>query len=291
MTSLLATAVRFLILTQWLTQQVTGWVRPGNSCELGMAENAFDDQYVGCTEEMEAKAPQLLEEELKVNRNLRAEWKNAMEKWEEIKNKIDSSKRLKDSHGIALVAYTGNIAIEFNEAVRNFRQNTHNFQFKAFHYYLTRALQLLTTRECYTVYRGCKTKFDYSGKGNVRFGQFTSSSLSLLEAGRFLGYHERTLFKITTCLGVKIENFSRYQYEKEVLIPGYEVYQEVIKENDYISLRKPNISKSNYNCYYITTNSPRIPDSNFNSSGTKESSAFILLLPGLLVLLLLPAEL
>lgn len=218
-----------------------------------MAEDAFDDQYVGCTEEMEAKAPQLLEEELKVNRNLRKEWENATKEWEKKKNKTDSSKGLSDSHGIALVAYTGNIAIEFNEAVRNFRQNTHNFQFKAFHYYLTRALQLLRTGECYTVYRGCKTKFDYSGKGNVRFGQFTSSSLSLLVTVPFMDNYERTLFNITTCLGVKIENFSHFEYEKEVLIPGYEVYQEVIKKNEYISLRKPKISKSNYNCFYINS--------------------------------------
>ncbi|XP_036180984.1 T-cell ecto-ADP-ribosyltransferase 2-like [Myotis myotis] len=279
MTSLLATAVRFLILTQWLTQQVTGRVRPTNSCELGMAENAFDDQYVGCTEEMEAKAPQLLEEELKVNRNLRAEWEEAKTEWEKIKNKADSSKRLNDSHGIALVAYTGNIAIEFNKAVRNFRQNTHKFQFKAFHYYLTRALQLLMTGECYTVYRGCKTKFDYSGKGNVRFGQFTSSSLFEDKAREFITGHEGTLFTIRTCLGVYIERFSYYTSEKEVLIPGYEVYQEVIQNNNDISLDRPQKFKSNYNCFYI------------NSSGTKESSAFILLLPGLLVLRLLPAEL
>ncbi|XP_023614542.1 T-cell ecto-ADP-ribosyltransferase 1-like [Myotis lucifugus] len=279
MTSLLATAVHFLILTQWLTQQVTGRVRPGNSCWLDMAKNAFDDQYVGCTEEMEAKAPQLLEEELKVNRNLRAEWEKATKEWEKKKNKIDSSKRLSDSHGIALVAYTGNIGIEFNEAVRNFGQNRGNFQFKAFHYYLTRALQLLKPTNCYTVYRGCKTKFGYSGKGNVRFGQFASSSLSKEEAIKFTNNLKGTLFTIKTCSGVKIEMFSYYPSQKEVLIPGYEEYQKVNQNNNDLSLDRPKISKSNYNCFYI------------NSSGMKESSAFILLLPGLLVLRLLPAEL
>ncbi|XP_023614543.1 T-cell ecto-ADP-ribosyltransferase 2-like [Myotis lucifugus] len=279
MTSLLATAVHFLILTQWLTQQVTGRVRPGNSCWLDMAKNAFDDQYVGCTEEMEAKAPQLLEEEFKVNRNLSAEWKKAKTKWEEIKNKIDSSKRLSDFHGIALVAYTGDIGIEFNKAVRNFRQNTSKFQFKAFHYYLTRALQLLKPTNCYTVYRGYKTECNYIGKGNVRFGQVASSSLSKEEAIKFTDNHKGNLVTIKTCSGVKIEMFSYIPSQEEVLIPGYEEYQKVNQNNNDLSLDRPKISKSNYNCFYI------------NSSGTKESSAFILLLPGLLVLRLLPAEL
>ncbi|XP_059564537.1 T-cell ecto-ADP-ribosyltransferase 2-like [Myotis daubentonii] len=279
MTSLLATAVRFLILTPWLTRQVTGRVRPADPCELDMADDVFDDQYDGCIKEMEAKAPQLLEEELKVNRNLNTEWKKAKTKWKEIKNKIDSSKQLKDSHGIALVAYTGDIGTEFNKAVRNFRQNTNKFQFKAFHYYLTRALQLLKTKDCYTVYRGYNTKCNYIGKGNVRFGQFASSSLAEKVAINFTDNRKGTLFTIRTCLGVKIEMFSYIRSQKEVLIPGYEEYQKVIQNNNDVSLDRPKISKSNYNCFYI------------NSSGMKESSAFILLLPGLLVLRLLPAEL
>uniref|UniRef100_G1Q0U0 NAD(P)(+)--arginine ADP-ribosyltransferase n=1 Tax=Myotis lucifugus TaxID=59463 RepID=G1Q0U0_MYOLU len=286
---LLATAVRFLILTQWLTQQVTGRVQRADSCWLDMAENAFDDQYVGCTKEMEAKAPQLLREELKVNRNLRAEWEKATKEWEKRKNKIDSSKRLSDSHGIALVAYTGDIAIEFNKAVRNFRQNTNKFQFKAFHYYLTRALQLLTTpQECYTVYRGYKTKCNYIGKGNVRFGQFASSSLSKAEAIKFTNNGKGTLLTIRTCLGVKIEMFSYYPSQKEVLIPGYEEYQQVNQTKNGVSLMNPKRPKSNYNCFYI--NSSGQPGKQ-SSRGMKESSAFILLLPGLLVLRLLPAEL
>lgn len=235
--------------------QVTGRLQPVDSCELGMADDAFDDQYEGCTEEMEAKAPQLLKEELEVNRILNEAWEEAKIKWEEIKNKVDSSKLLNDSHGIALVAYTGDISNEFNKAIRNFRQNTNNFQFKAFHYYLTRALQLLLPGEktCYIVYRGCKTKFDYSGRGNVRFGQFASSSLSKSVAIRFSDYLKGTLFTIKTCLGVKIDKFSFYPLEEEVLIPGYEKYQEVTQNDNYISLMKPQISKSNYNCFYINS--------------------------------------
>lgn len=190
-----------------------------------MAINAFDDQYVGCAEEMEAKAPQLLKEELKVNRNLRKQWENAMNEWEKKKHNIDSSKGLSDSHGIAVVAYTGDIAVEFNEAVRNFRKNPNKFQFHAFHYYLTRALQLLKPEPvpCDAVYRGCKTKF--TGKGKIRFGQFASSSLSKDVAMDFAKNDKGTLFTMGTCFGVKIEMLAYNVSQKEVLIPGYEVYE------------------------------------------------------------------
>ncbi|XP_028373335.1 T-cell ecto-ADP-ribosyltransferase 2-like [Phyllostomus discolor] len=299
MTCLLATEVCFLILTQWLTQQVSSLSQLESSQDLDMTDDAFDDQYNGCTEEMDKKAPQLLEKELEVNGNLKHEWEMAQRKWKEIRNKADPSKKLNDFQGTALVAYTGDIAMEFNKAIRSFHQNSDKFQFKAFHYYLTRALQLLTTGECHTVYRGTRIKFVYKGKGNVRFGQFAPSSSSV-EAAKNVLFEKRlgTLFTIRTCLGVYIKNCSYYPSEKEVLIPGYEVFQQVTipskdktysqysltndgktlsKTHDEVSLESPQNFTSNYNCFY--------------SSGMRQHPVFILLLPSLLVLLLLPAEL
>ncbi|XP_006885790.1 PREDICTED: T-cell ecto-ADP-ribosyltransferase 1-like [Elephantulus edwardii] len=132
-----------------------------------MAYDAFDDQYEGCSEEMEKKAPQLLKEELEANKHLEVQWEEAKKRWKEIKNTISSSRQLNDFHGTAIVAYTGPIYEEFNKAVREFRQNSQYFQFKALHYYLTRAIQILQTGECYTVYRGCETKFYYNGLGDI----------------------------------------------------------------------------------------------------------------------------
>ncbi|KAM5223632.1 T-cell ecto-ADP-ribosyltransferase 2-like [Hipposideros larvatus] len=289
MTSLLAIAVHCLIVTQWLTQQVTGRECPNNPFELDMAANAFDDQYLGCTEEMDKKAPKLLKEELEMNKNFKEEWKRAKEKWEQIKNNR-YPEQFNDFHGTALVAYTGDIHAEFNKAIRQFNQTSHNFQFKAFHYYLTRALQLLSTGKCYLVYRGCATKAFYSGRGNVRFGQFASASTSVHVALAFA--KTGTLFTIRTCLGVDIQAFSLYPHENEVLIPAYEMFQNVIIQQpvgkyDKILLESPTKSKSNINCFYSSTNNLN----SFNSSGMTGSPAFLLLLPGLLVLLFLPADL
>lgn len=256
-----------------LSLQVTSWILSTQSSQLDMADNAFDDQYEGCTKEMEKKAPQLLKEEMRMNGLLRSEWEKAEEYWKQnMKKRINYPKQFNDFHGTALVAYTGDIAVEFNRAVREFRQNSLNFHFKAFHYYLTRALQLLSTTECYTVYRGSKTKFYHSKRGSVRFGQFTSSSLDRTVATRdYLGAGG-TLFTIRTCSGVDIQAFSTKPHEKEVLIPGYEVYQKVTvqgtnEKRNEILLESPKKMKSTFNCFHISTSNTRVGDNNFARSG------------------------
>lgn len=222
---------------------------------LDMAPNAFDDQYEGCVEEMEEKAPGFLQEDFSKNEELKLEWENAEKRWKKIKNRISYPEGFHDFHGIALVAYTGNIYRSFNNAIRNFKINPGNFHYKAFHYYLTRALQLLSNQDCRLVYRGSKTKFHYPGTGSVRFGHFASSSLTKTVAlsGLFFSAHG-TLFIIKTCLGVYIKEFSYFSSEEEVLIPGYEVYHRVTTQNaegyNQISLDSPQRKKSNFNCFY-----------------------------------------
>ncbi|XP_035294014.1 T-cell ecto-ADP-ribosyltransferase 2-like [Cricetulus griseus] len=275
--------IHMFLLTWLLTQQVTGLAESFN---LDMAPDAFDDQYEGCVQEMEKKAPQLLKEDFNMSEQLKVEWEKADQHWKKIKNKMSYPEGFHDFHGTALVAYTGDIHRDFNRAVREFRKNFHNFPYKAFHYYLTRALQLLNNKSCYTVYRGTTNKFHYSRTGSVRFGQFASSSSAKAVAVSkpFLS-NRGTLFSIETCLGVDIKEFSFLSTEKEVLIPGYEVYQKVIvtqNEKGYneVSLDSPQRGKSNFNCFY-------------SSTGGRDSPAFLLhvVLPGLLVQLFPLAEL
>lgn len=222
---------------------------------LDMAPNAFDDQYEGCVNKMEEKAPLLLQEDFNMNAKLKVEWEEAKKRWNNIKHSRSYPKGFNDFHGTALVAYTGSIAVDFNRAVREFKENPGQFHYKAFHYYLTRALQLLSNGDCHSVYRGTKTRFHYTGAGSVRFGQFTSSSLSkaVAQSPEFFSDHG-TLFIIKTCLGVYIKEFSLFPHEKEVLIPGYEVYQKARTQNatryNEIFLDSPKRKKSNYNCLY-----------------------------------------
>ena len=97
--------------------QVTGLAVP---FMLDMAPNAFDDQYESCVEDMEKKAPQLLQEDFNMNEELKLEWEKAEINWKEIKNSTSYPAGFHDFHGTALVAYTGNLAIDFNRAVRDF---------------------------------------------------------------------------------------------------------------------------------------------------------------------------
>lgn len=253
--------------------QVTGLKLKPESCLLDMARDAFDDQYEGCIQQMDKRAPQLLEEELNMNKEFKKQWLKSKNHWMNIKDNESITKIISqpfnDFHGIALVAYTGDISNEFNKAIKEFGQNPSNFHFKAFHYYLTRALQLLNKGKCHSVYRGCTTKFQLSGSKNVRFGQFASASLNKTIADEFRD-DSGTLFTIETCLGVYIKHFSHYQREEEVLIPGYEVYQEVnqqvFKKYDRISLRKPKKGRSKYNCFYVSSTHGELSN-NINNTG------------------------
>ncbi|GAB1303373.1 T-cell ecto-ADP-ribosyltransferase 1 [Apodemus speciosus] len=241
---------------------------------LDMAPNAFDDQYKGCVQQMENKAPELLQEDFNMNVELKLEWRKAQIKWNEIKNG-SYPKGFNDFHGTAVVAYTGDIHRNFNKVTREFKKNPANFHFRAFHYYLTRALQLLSNQSCRLVYRGADSKFGYKGKGSVRFGQFVSSSTDESKAFSPPFFcNSGTKFFIRTCLGVYIKNFSYYPQEEEVLIPGYEVYQNIttktVKECFEIHLDSPIKKKSNYNCYYSKSSTQT---DNISSSETQLSLA------------------
>ncbi|XP_038624804.1 T-cell ecto-ADP-ribosyltransferase 2-like [Tachyglossus aculeatus] len=161
------------------TPQVEGqWIK------MTMEYNAFDDQYKGCENKMDSIAHRLLQHEKKNNRILQYAWAKAQNKWyKEIKKKVyPLPSGFRDKYGIALVMYTDNrFYPHFNLAMRTNGRSLNYykkyFRYKAVHFYLTRALQLLPKISCTTwLYRGVKRKFIHLGTGPIRFGQFTSTS-------------------------------------------------------------------------------------------------------------------
>ncbi|KAG6923381.1 ADP-ribosyltransferase 5, partial [Chelydra serpentina] len=148
-----------------------------------------------------------------------------------------------------------------------------SFQFKAFHYYLTRALQLLRGR-CdvmynMTVYRGVFVSFQHTGSGHSRFGYFASSSFDLEIAKNF---GTATLFTIHTCFGIEIRNFSHFQEEEEVLIPVHEIFSVARgQEGNSFVLRSTNRACSHFNCAYLGGEKGQTC---VYSSGTKGGLAF-----------------
>ncbi|KYO18284.1 hypothetical protein Y1Q_0012772 [Alligator mississippiensis] len=259
-----ATVLMLLPVAIWLYLQ-TLLESPQMKSELvmDMMPDAFDDQYMECTEEMEEIAPALMEREMKISKILKTTWEKTESKWKKVKRKKNVIATLpsdfKEEHGRAIIAYTDNeFHKEFNEAVRSagaspMAYNT-GFHFKAFHYYLTRALQLLR-EECEVmysmpVYRGIRDViFQSSGAGPIRFGYFASSSLEKDIAEAF---GDDSFFTIHTCFGVNIVRFSHYKEEEEVLIPTHEIFSvDAGDRNNSFVLRSTNRTCSHFNCAYL----------------------------------------
>ncbi|XP_039356091.1 ecto-ADP-ribosyltransferase 5-like isoform X1 [Mauremys reevesii] len=233
---------------------------------LDMACNAFDDQYIGCTEDMEnIIKSKLLQQEKSRHKLFNKTWEAAKNQWNMKKN-LSLPVGFKDENGIAILAYTrgGNVPLypEFNKAVREAGKSRayylKHFPFKALHFYLTRALQLLK-RDCAEmyeteVYRGVRSlHFEPNRRGNMsRFGTFTSSSLKR-DVAQKSGLD--TFFTIRTCFGVRVENISYFRGEAEVLIPVYEIFRvsnfTKDKNSNMFVLHSTNQTFSRYNCAYI----------------------------------------
>nr|XP_020040348.1 ecto-ADP-ribosyltransferase 5 isoform X6 [Castor canadensis] len=191
--ALLIILSRLCLDTLWQAQAVP-------FLSLGLAPDTFDDAYVGCSEEMEEKAVSLLKEEMVHHALLRESWEAAQKAWEHQRRGLTLPPGFKTQHGIAVMVYTNStntLYWELNHAVRTGGGSRElymrHFPFKALHFYLTRALQLLQGSG------GCRRKAGevvFRGVGSLRFqpkrlgdsvrlGQFASSSLDETVARRF----------------------------------------------------------------------------------------------------------
>ncbi|KAG9467424.1 hypothetical protein GDO78_014979, partial [Eleutherodactylus coqui] len=222
-----------------------------------MVADAFDDQYIGCTRQMEREMPNILAQEKKY-KEFAIMWYLAEQRWEKIKPYGLFPQDFKDEYGIAVTLYTkeGPYPI-YQQLNRNMssagRSRDHymkNFHFKALHFYLTRAIQVLgdgaTCDQRSQVYRGSWMTYRNVSQ-DVRFGQFASSSLNWKIAQRF---GTRTQFIIFSCFGVNIEIFSDFK-EEEVLIPASEKFHAIKKSDDAYVLRSTGQHCSYYNCAYL----------------------------------------
>uniref|UniRef100_A0A1B8Y4J4 NAD(P)(+)--arginine ADP-ribosyltransferase n=1 Tax=Xenopus tropicalis TaxID=8364 RepID=A0A1B8Y4J4_XENTR len=194
----------------------------------------------------------------KLNREFGSAWDNATEKWEEIEPTLELPDEFRDEYGIALLVYTN----DYPEGNPIFRQLNNNvsaagvsrdhymreFHFKALHFYLTRALQLLKP-DCngtLTAYRGSDATYSLSSL--FHFHQFTSSSLDKTVALRFgMG----SVFRIETCFGASIRDFSFFPAEAEVLIPVTEQFRFVKQVKSLYVVESTGVQCSYFNCAYL----------------------------------------
>ncbi|KAM5183016.1 ecto-ADP-ribosyltransferase 5 isoform 1-T1 [Callospermophilus lateralis] len=234
---------------------------------LGLAPDTFDDAYVGCLEEMEEKAALLLKEEMVHHTLLRESWEAAQKAWEHRRQGLTLPLGFKAQHGIAIMVYTNSsntLYWELNQAVRmggvSREYYMRHFPFKALHFYLTRALQLLRSHggcsrgSGEVVFRGVSSlRFEPKRLGDsVRLGQFASSSLDEAVAHRF---GNATFFSLRTCFGARIQALSVFPEEREVLIPPHEVFLVTGFSQDgpwnLVTLWSYNRTCSHFNCAFL----------------------------------------
>nr|XP_034492326.1 ecto-ADP-ribosyltransferase 3 isoform X5 [Marmota flaviventris] len=231
---------------------------------LDMADNTFDDEYLKCIDRMETKyVPQLLTEEKSTHQLLQTVWENAKAKWEAQKAQLFLPLNFKDNHGIALTAYVSEYQQQtpfyhlFNEAVKmagkSRKAYIYDFQFKAFHFYLTRALQLLR-RPCEESYKNVvyrisqDTSFTFGELNQARLSNFTMAYSAKPQTVD----EQQIVLTIHTCFGIAVEKFFDKENEKITLIPLSEVFQ-VSREGDSnnLILQSTNKTCSHYECAFL----------------------------------------
>ncbi|NXM87816.1 NARE ribosyltransferase, partial [Oenanthe oenanthe] len=197
---------------------------------LDMAPDSFDDQYKGCGPAMKAELSALNHSEFQNNSFFAKTWPEAVGKWQNMGSPV--SPLSSSAQAIAIMAYTmNNLHGEFNKEVsvagRSPQEYRENFHFKTLHFLLTDALATLRAAQkeqgCYCVFRGVDDyKFNAKVGDIVRFGRFASSTLCTNVIEQF---GTTTVFKVQTCHGASIQEFSEYPKEKEVLIPPFEKFK------------------------------------------------------------------
>ncbi|XP_029501245.1 NAD(P)(+)--arginine ADP-ribosyltransferase 2-like [Oncorhynchus nerka] len=224
--------------------------QPGlnSSIPLDMVPDSVDDMYNGCTEQMYNKVQkEYLPNEINKVGIFKQAWMKAegcatiekvKKRFQKDKSKYNPKDKLPHDHIKAICAYSGGqskMYPVFNQAVRTSRtEYTTSFQFHSLHFLLTDAIRLLKLKQntCHTTYR--RTNMEFSGEVNkeIRFGLFASSSF----LKNLTHFGEKSCFEIKTCFGADLKSYPEMgNYEKEVLIPPYEVFKVTAvlkKEND-----------------------------------------------------------
>ncbi|KAM3622621.1 uncharacterized protein V6R79_001177 [Siganus canaliculatus] len=188
---------------------------------LNMAEDSVDDMYFGCNARMNQTVKQKYFKEEMTRQPFKDAWKEA-ENCATRKLNQSEDKDLNKDHFQAICVYTANeIYKRLNDAVRTQGKNYGStFQFHTLHYLLTSAIQILNNNyHCQTTYRRSRDSFTGKVNQKIRFGSFTSSS----KKTGLKNFGSETCFKIKTCSGAYLKNYSQFN-EEEVLIPPYETF-------------------------------------------------------------------
>nr|XP_020482106.1 ecto-ADP-ribosyltransferase 4-like [Labrus bergylta] len=188
---------------------------------LGMVKDSVDDMYFGCQEKMMEKVKTYYFNKEIRNSKFESAWSETTKCAE--KRPREADKALTKDHMHAICVYTDNNIYDiFNTAVRTEASKySFSFQFHSLHFLLTSAIQILNSNyKCHTTYRRTRSLFSGNVGQIIRFGSFASSSY----LNNLTDFGNETCFKIKTCSGAYLGDYSAIDGEEEVLIPPYEMF-------------------------------------------------------------------
>uniref|UniRef100_A0A3B4BPT1 NAD(P)(+)--arginine ADP-ribosyltransferase n=1 Tax=Pygocentrus nattereri TaxID=42514 RepID=A0A3B4BPT1_PYGNA len=239
--------------------------------KLDMAPDAVDATFSECRDKMmqNVTAPGgLLQEELEASKDFADMWRS---------HSVTCEKQIyggRAHHLAALQAY-GNSRVQFrkmfNRLVQTKGSNSttyiNEFPFKSLHFLLTDALRLLNPgKTCSTVYFGTKKQYTAENGTEVRFGRFIAASIDMSHETEAAESEEGTLFKISSCSVVNVENYTCNSEEIEQLISPTEVFRvqnieaDSTEDVDYkiITLTHSRFL-SNHDCYLFPSSPTPLP--------------------------------
>ncbi|OCT96341.1 ADP-ribosyltransferase 5 L homeolog isoform X1 [Xenopus laevis] len=228
---------------------------------MDVSKDTFDDQYIGCRDQVDLLMEEILKTEKSENKFFRRAWTEAEKIWNIKKNKIWSElpDGFRDNHGVALVAYSGFIKTYFDEAIisagRSYNDYMQSFKYKSLHFYLSVAVQLLSGCRAKMVYVGIKGLWypTNSTSDGVKFGHFVTT---YSEKEQAMDSGNDTVLYIQSCHGVQMEMFSQFPHERAVLVPGYEIFSVYEGEPNEFVLISTKKSCSKFNCALIRGERP-----------------------------------
>ncbi|XP_075118586.1 ecto-ADP-ribosyltransferase 5-like [Leptodactylus fuscus] len=225
-----------------------------------MAEDSFDDQYIGCSDKMESLASELLRKERRRTPELDEAWKYSFALWQKRKSAI---RRLpdgfKDEYGIALLIptmmrhNTVSVLDLLISDVMSYGRDPESFRFHALHFYMTRAMTLLRPGcdgkplTVFSIENGLIPPLLPLAPVRIRFPYAASNKIQQNWEAEDISQF------ISTCFGLVFLNFSFHPMDGEVLIPMNEVFHVTSydEKRNKITLQSTNRKCSYYNCAYL----------------------------------------
>ncbi|XP_076848399.1 ecto-ADP-ribosyltransferase 5-like [Brachyhypopomus gauderio] len=213
-----------LVLPGVLSETVNEEVR-----HLDMSPNAVDDTFTKCQDTMmqTVTLDGLLQKEIKTNEMFAEMWRSYYGMCEKqiywgtpyhlaaLQNYGNSKEKNRDKFNQMVQTKGSNSTIYKNE-----------FLFKSLHFLLTDAMRLLNNgTRCSCVYYSIDTFYTAQTRQEVRFGRFLEATTSESIATELIeGEGIGTLFNITSCSAVNIEDYVCRSEEIEQLISPTEVF-------------------------------------------------------------------